>query len=344
MEVESQQRALLRRLYTGASAFAAVAAAGSVGYWILGQGRWSYGDCLYMTLITLSTVGYGETLRGMDDAPLARAWTVAQIVLGSGALIYFVSSFTALIVEGDLRGLFRRARMQSRIADLHDHVVVCGAGTTGLHVIAELVAARTPFVVIERSAAALKRTSDELGVEILHIVGDATDDDVMLHAGIARAKGVITVLTDDRDNLMVTITARALNDRARIVAKAVLQESRSKLVRAGATSVVSPARIGGIRMVSEIERPAVTQLLDDVLQERGQGMRMEEIPVGGGLSGKPLGALDPDGALGTHVLAAREPDGSWTFNPRPDHVLRDGATLLVVLPADARDRLRERTR
>lgn len=334
MRFDEPYRSLLLRLLHGALAFASVALAGSTGYWLIGQGRWSYADCLYMTMITLSTVGYGETLAGMDVVPGARAWTMAQILLGSGALIYFISSFTALVVEGDLRGALRRSRMNHAIAALSDHVIVCGSGDTGQHVVAELVASGAAFVVVERSASVVKKIADDHGKEVLHVIGDATDDDTLLRAGVARAKGLITVLADDRDNLMVTITARALSERVRIVAKGVLDESRSKLLRAGATSVVSPQRIGGIRMVSEIVRPAVVQFLDEVLQDHDEGRRIEEIHIGPGsrLAGRRFGDVDPGGAIGAHVLAVKQVDGAWVFNPAPDRPLAEGETLLAVVP------------
>ena len=333
-QLEDPHRALLHRVLSGALAFLAVAAVGSGGYWLIGQGRWSYADCLYMTMITLSTVGFGETLAGMDAMPVARVWTILQIVLGSGALIYFISSFTALVVDGDLRGAFRRTRMNHAIAALSGHVVVCGSGDTGQHVVAELVTSRAPFVIVERNAAVIQRLSRELGTELLHIVGDATDDEVLLRAGVARAKGLIAVLTDDRDNLMVTITARALSDRVRIVAKAVLTESRSKLLRAGATSVVSPQRIGGIRMVSEIVRPTVVEFLDEVLQDREEGRRIEEIAVtpGGRLAGRRFREIDPADAMGAHIIGVKQVDGAWLFNPSPDRPLNAGETLLAVVP------------
>lgn len=326
--------ALLRRVYTGAAVFAAVVAVGSTGYWVLGQGRWAYADCLYMTMITLSTVGFGETLHGMDGVAGARMWTVAQILLGSGSLIFFVSNFTALIVEGDLRGVFRRNQMNHAIAKLRDHVIVCGSGATGQHVIAELLSTGTAFVVIDQSAATIERAAEEVKSPLLHLIGDATDDDVLIRAGIAHAKGLITVLTDDRDNLMVTITARALNERLRIVAKAVLQESRSKLTRAGATSVVSPARIGGTRMVSEIVRPTVVAFLDALLRDSDPNRRIEEIHVAAdsALVGKRLADLVPERTAEWQWIAVKQADGAYLFNPGAEHRLVGGTTLLVVVP------------
>ncbi len=332
--IDRPHRSLLIRVYTGAAMFGVIVAVGSTGYWLLGQGRWNYGDCLYMTLITLSTVGFGETLQGMDTVAGARAWTVAQILLGSGSLIYLVSNITALVVEGDLRGVYRRNQMSKAITDLRDHVIVCGCGTTGQHVLGELIATRTEYVVIDTREDSIQRAAEALGVDFPFLVGDATDDDVLLSAGLAHAKGLITVLTDDRDNLMVTITARSLNERVRIVAKAVLQESRSKLTRAGATSVVSPARIGGMRMVSEIVRPTVVQFLDEMLRDRDQNRRIEEIhvPEGSALSGKTLVQANLPSLTESHVIAVKQADGTYLFNPGADLQLEPGSTLLVVVP------------
>ena len=258
-----------------------VVLAGASGYQFLGEGRWSWGDCFYMTIITLSTVGYGETLPGMHTVDYVRAWTVLLILSGTGILLYWVSSFTAIIVEGDLRGLLRSRRVQKAIDSLRDHVIVCGAGTTGVHAIRELVESGTSFVVIDHDEHRLEELNEEVSGDLLYLVGDAAGDPILLKAGIERAKGVMVMLHEDRDNLFCTLSARALNANVRIISKAVEHSAQPKLIRAGADRVVSPNFIGGLRLASEMVRPSVVEFLDAML--RGdEKLRIEELTIAEG--------------------------------------------------------------
>ena len=186
-----------KRIFVAAGVLGIVMVVGTTSYFEVGQGRWSHFDCFYMTVITLSTVGFGETLPGMGEVPEARIITLALIVAGSGTLLYFISNLTALIVEGDLQGLLRRRRMERAIEHLHDHVIVCGIGTTGRHIVRELFTAGTRFVVIDTDEHRLTELDESLGGKLLRIHGDATDDAVMERAGITKCMGIIAALSDD---------------------------------------------------------------------------------------------------------------------------------------------------
>ena len=280
MDLDDQSRVLLGRLYTAGLVFAAVTVVGSVGYYVIGGGRWSWPDCFYMAVITLSTVGFGETLQDMHAVPWARTWTLSLILLGSGTLLYFASTMTALIVEGDLRGAIRRRRMSTLLDRLAGHVIVCGVGSTGQHVVEELVLSRTPVVLVDVNVERIERLmADHPEATMLYVIGDATEDHVLEEAGIRRAKGLIAALHDDRDNLFVTVTARALSDSVRIVSKAAESDNISKLERGGADAVVSPAVIGAVRLASEMVRPSVLQFLDGMVRSREQSRRIEELLV-----------------------------------------------------------------
>ncbi len=329
--LERTERSVYRRLQTAALALTGVVVVGSTLYYQLGEGRWAFFDCVYMTVITLSTVGFGETLEGMNDVPEARLVTLLLIVAGSGTLLYLVSTVTAMIVEGDLQGMLRAQRMQRRIDTLEDHIVVCGVGNTGEHVVKELLDVGETFVIIDANAQRVQLLGQDLGQELLHVVGDATDDHSLTAAGIARAKGVIAALHDDKDNLFVTISARHLNPRARIVAKAVEASTEPKLARAGADAVVSPNFMGGLRLVSEMIRPAAVQFLDRMLRTDRQ-LRIEDvvIPRDSNLVGHTLAdaAIRETGAL---VLAVQQPnDGEYIYNPQGDLRLEPGAALIVI--------------
>lgn len=321
-----------KRIFVAAGVLACVMVAGTTSYYELGAGRWSHFDCFYMTVITLSTVGFGETLPGMGDVPEARVITLALIVAGSGTLLYFISNLTALIVEGDLQGLLRRRRMERAIEHLHDHVIVCGIGTTGRHIVRELSAAGTRFVAIDTDEHRLQELNETHGGNMLHIHGDATDDAVMERAGITKCLGIIAALSDDRSNLFVTISARALNKKARIVAKAVEASTERKLYRAGADSVVSPNYIGGMRLANEMIRPKTVEFLDRILQDRdGNQLRIEEIvvPEGSSIFGRTLAQtrIRNTGAL---VLAIHQPDGTYVYNPKGDMVIAERSGIVVL--------------
>ncbi|MCB9623829.1 MAG: potassium channel protein [Sandaracinus sp.] len=318
------------RLLSATFILVCVLAAGTTAYHEIGEGRWSLFDCLYMTVITLSTVGFGETLPGMHEIPEARIITMALIVVGSGTLLYFISGLTALLVEGDLQGMLRNRRMMKQIAGMEGHIVVCGAGTTGEHVLRELVDVRVPFVVIERSRTRIEVLEEDLGTTIPFVEGDATDDHSLSAAGIERARGIIAALSEDKDNLFVTISARHLNRGARIVAKAVESSTVPKLRRAGADAVVSTNQIGGLRLVSEMVRPTAVEFLDKMLRQDHK-LRIEDASIreGSPVVGRTLAEanLRKSGAL---VIAIRQPDGTYQYNPEGREKLVAGSALIVL--------------
>jgi voltage-gated potassium channel len=330
------QADLMRRLYTAAALLFAVVIAGSVGYHFIGAGNWSWFDCVYMTVITLSTVGYGEVLSGMDKVPYARLWAIGQIVLGSGTLLYFVSTFTAFLIESDIQGAIRRNRMQKRIDGLSDHVVVAGVGATGIYLVEELLSTKTPFVAIDEDEARLVRAAKDIGSELLYVVGDATDDHVLEQAGIRRAKALAATLSEDRDNVFVCVTARSINPNLRIVARATESNAEAKLKRAGADASVSPSAIGGMRIASELIRPNVVVFLDQMLRGRDPTLRIEEvcIPDHSSLIGTALQHTGIRRDTDVLVLAVRYPDGTFRYNPGPDLILQPGVTLVVLARTD----------
>ena len=325
-----------RRLLAPLAALTATAAVGTIGYWLLGRGRWSLFDCAYMTVTTVSTVGFGEMIP-VGDVPLGRPFTLVLVATGTVVLWWFLGSVTAFLVEGEVLGLGWRRRMTSQLSKTRDHVVVCGAGSTGIHAIRELSQLGTPFVVVDKNEAVAHEAVRLHGGAA--VVGDATHDEVLEEAGITRARGIISALTDDKDNLYVTVTARALNPALRIVAKSIDLKAEAKLRRAGADSVVSPNTMGGLRMVSEMLRPEVTTFLDTMLRNKEQPLRIAEIavPVGSPWVGRPVSDLGL-GARRVLLLASREPGaqgGRFTYSPPEDSIVAGGSVLIVLgQPAD----------
>jgi voltage-gated potassium channel len=334
--------ASVRRLIAAVGVFAALVAVGTVGYFALGEGRWSFGDCAYMTVITISTVGFFE-LGHMRDVPGARALTVGLIIGGVGVLAYMQSNLTALLVEGVIGQALRRRRMFKEIEKLSGHVVVAGAGGTGKHVVEELVATQTPFVVIDRSEQTLKHISEEMcGGKMLHVHGDATLDHVLLAAGVQRARGVVAALTHDKDNLYVTLSARSLNASARIVSKVVEDEAAPKIIKAGASSIVNPTMIGARRLAGELIRPEVHEFLDQMVRDKDRNLRLEEVavPRGSSFVGKALKDTPIRRDTRALVVAVRGSDREFTYNPDPDYVIGEGTTLIVLAETDSIVKLR----
>jgi voltage-gated potassium channel len=328
---------LQKRLAQIAVLFLAVFTAGTVAF--MAVEGWSLMDAAYMTTITLSTVGFQEV------HPLStggRLVTIGLILGGTGSLAYGLSVVTAFIVEGELRDLLGKRRMEKALARLQSHVIVCGAGETGKHVVEELLKTRTPCAVIEGNLAGCKHLERFGPIPVIE--GDATDGAVLKHARLEVARGLITTLPSDKDNLFVILTARELNPTLRIVTRAVEDDSYQKLRKAGADSVVSSNQIGGLRLASEMIRPKVVSFLDTMLRDSERVVRVEEAEVGpdSPVVGKTLGDLDLINRVGLVVVAKRRGlDGSYEYNPKASSRLDAGDLLIVCCEPGQVEALRE---
>ncbi|MCC7370643.1 MAG: potassium channel protein [Chloroflexi bacterium] len=300
-----------------------VGVVGTLGYVVI-EG-WSLFDGLYMTVITLATIGYGEVY------PLSmagRAFTMVLIVAGVGVVAYGFSTMTALWVEGTVSDVWERRRMERQICALKNHVIVCGGGQTGRHIAEELTKAEMPFVVIELDDGRLQ-TLRKRDPTILTIAGDATDVEVLKHAGVEQAFGLAACMPADKDNLFTLLTARDLNPNMRIVTRVIADDANARLQKVGADAVVSTSRIGALRIASEMLRPHVVSVLDAMLREPSP-IRVQEVRVGVGGAGKTLGALDMQARTGTIVFAMRAAgDRHHIFNPPPDRVLVEDDILIL---------------
>src|SRR5215468_5690369 len=328
---------LTRRLAMGLAMLCIVVFGGGIGYYLIGGSRWEFGDCLYMTVTTITTVGFGE-LPGMEHVAWARAFTVVLLVFGTGSIVYFASTVTAVIIEGDLRSVLFASRLKKRMKRMKDHIVVCGAGSTGRHVIEELLAAGVPVVAIDVREGELREIAEKFSrAEFSYLVGDATDDDVMAQTGLDRARGMVAALSSDKDNLYLTVSARQTNPGVRIVARCAELSHVEKIRRSGADAVVSPNFIGGMRLVSELLRPAVVRFLDDMLRDRRAAYRIEEVKLGVRVEalGRNLREAKVRERFGMTVLAIRgRDDQSWIYNPDANERLGPGTTLVVLGSAE----------
>jgi len=298
---------------------------GPVGYIFLEET--SFLDGLYLTIITISTVGYG------DIAPTTvpgRFFTVLLIFSGVGYVMYIFSQITEAMVEGGLQRFVEKRRMQKKMTRLQDHYIVCGFGRIGQEICSILQENNRTFVVIENDDEVL-RELDELGYIALQ--GDASDDDVLLKAGIKNARGLVAVVSTDAENLYITLTARGLNSQLFILTRSSGTPGvAKKLKRAGATKVISPYSIGARRMAQLIVRPTVVDFLDLAMQARELGLCMEELLVTKQASfiDKTLMQSGLRSKYDIIVVAIKRPDTPMIFNPGPDSkILQDD--ILIVL-------------
>lgn len=322
-----------RRLILIIIAVVCVIMAGSLGYYIIYQGSSSFMDCLFMTVISLTTVGYGE-VTAVTGNVAAEIFTMILITFGMGIILYGISTLTAIIIEGELSGMLRKKKMEKEISKLSNHYIVCGGGETGRPVLAELVKNGEPVVLIEKDEEIIERCK-EIG-DLLYIKGDAADDASLAAAGIDKATGIIVTLSSDKDNLFTTMSARMLNSRVRIISRVISKALEPKMRRAGANSVVSPNYIGALRMASEMIRPAAVDFLDSMLRSTRGNLRIHQINVSdqSPLVGKTLieGGLKQDYEL--LVLGVRHRNRDMAFNPSPQLVLEKGMTLIVMGEVD----------
>ena len=305
-----------------------VLATGVGGYMLMG---WSFREALYMTIITVTTVGYREV---RPLSAVGEAFTMALILLGVGSAIYALTSFIQYVIEGHFDEGYRRRRMEQKIARLGDHYIVCGYGRVGRRVAEETHGAGRPVVVIDSDDEAIARAQAD---GCLFVQGDAARDEVLQHAGIPRAKALFAVTSRDEDNIYIVLSARVLQPDLQIIARANQEGAEEKLRRAGAHEVVSPYEMGGRRMAMLALRPLVTDYFDTLLQRRHGELQVEELLVraGSALIGSTLEQLRARGTLSVSVLAVIKADGLLLSDPPPDTPLEEGDQLVVAGSRDA---------
>lgn len=320
------------RLFISLALFLGLICFGTLGYIAL-TGSPVF-EALYMTIISITTTGYGETIDILHNKP-ARVFTMFLLLCGMGITVYFASYLTAFLVEGELNNILSHRRMNKEIEKLKQHLILVGGGQTAFYAVQELLAANKPFVVIEKDPAAFIALQEHFhNPHLLGLIGDATNDDILIEAGLERAEGLITTLPDDRDNLFVTISARGLNPEIRIIAKIVHQNSASKMRMAGANEVVCPDSIGGLRMVSQMIHPHVVKFLDTMMRIKSEQIRIEEVRVKGeGCHGKSLKEIRLPEQFGNVLVLALLPGGNHEiplYNPMAETHVHAGDTLVVM--------------
>ena len=319
-----------------------------LGYRALGGPSVGWLQALYMAVITLAGVGYGEIVDTSHN-PALRVFNMGIVLFGVAITVYVFSVVAAFLVEVEFTNPFWRRTMQGRINELKDHFIVCGLGDTGRHAVAELQKTGTPYVVVDLSEERIKKLQElhpETMHDMLHLAGDATEEDVLEKVGLARARGLIAVLPHDKDNLVITVLTRQRFPKMRIVARSTDQKFAARMMRAGANATVSPSQIGGLRMASEVIRPHVVGFLDLMLKEQGKTLRVEEIEVSTGSrwAGSALQDLNLKGRYNLLVLGLKNAAGAdtpeLTVNP-PDTTVVAGQAIIIAM-GDMKDIQRAR--
>ena len=301
----------------------------------------SAADAFYMTVITISTVGYGEL---HPFSATGRLFVSFYILYNLVLVAYLVSVLSAFIFDGELRRLFRMYRADQEIKRFSGHVIVCGFGRNGRKAYQELQLNGARVVVIEQNEALLRNLSDGQsgedydgdgvpGGKILSIIGDATTDLILEQAGVARATALITALPKDADNVFVALSARALNPHLNIIARASYKTSKSKLLSAGANSVVMPDEIGGSHMANLVVRPEVIRFLDLISGLSADKLRLEELDfqrMRRDLQGRSIRELDVRSRTGATVIGLRQANGEFMVSPSADYCPAVGDVLLVL--------------
>ncbi len=314
--------ALRKRLLLSGLLIFLMVALGTAGFIII-EG-WNFLDALYMTIITLTTVGYGEVHNLSSEG---RIFNIFLIIGGVGTVFYALSTGAKLVLEGELQEMFGRKRLEKKIKDLHDHYIICGHGRMGRIISRELNAKKEKFLVIEKNPDKLRDKEDILVME-----GDATQDETLIEAGIEKAKGLISVLPTDAENLFVVLSARGLNPQLLIVARAGEEGSGQKLLRAGADRVTSPYHIGGLHIAHTILKPAVVDFIEFATKSGNIDLQMEEVTISE--SSRLVGVTLDEGGIGRDlgiiIVAIRKSSGEMKFNPTSHNIIQAGDTLIAL--------------
>lgn len=312
-----------RRLLTAGLVFVTIIAIGGVGYVVI-EG-WSWQDALYMAIITVTTVGYGEVY-ALSQA--GRLFTSMLILLGVGGITYAFGTVADYLIAGEVRGFLEGRKMTRRIGALEGHYIVCGFGRVGQQVCLELHREGRPFVVVEANIDAAEQARAQ---GYLVVYGDAGDDQILREAGIERARGLVAAVDSDATNLYVVLSARALNRDLTIVTRADSDDTVAKLLRGGADRVISPYSLGGSRMAQLLIRPDVVDFLDVVMHDQSLELFLENVTVEAGsrLDGCTVGEARVRETSGANLLGLKRGEGI-ILSPDPSTRLTAGDVLVAL--------------
>ena len=310
---------------------------GLAGYMLIE--KYGFLDALYMSVITIATVGYGEVIPLSDNG---RIFTIFLIITNLGVFAYALSLITSILIQGEFYRKFKKNMMKNKISKLRNHVIVCGYGRNGKEAVAILIRKKIPFVVIERNKEVASTHLE--GSEFLFLNEDAIVDEILLEAQIEHARGLISTLSDDADNVYVVLTARELNQKMVIVSRASKDATVKKLKRAGANNVIMPDKIGGAHMASLIIQPDVKEFLD-IISGQGENVQLEEFDFGKikeRFNGLTIAELNLRHITGVNVIGLKLPNGNYTVNPDIFVPLESNVKLIVLGTSQQMDLLKSK--
>jgi len=283
-------------------------------------------EAFYMTLITISTVGFSEV------KPLSyggRLITVVIIIWGISLLTYTLGQIAKVFVEGELRQILGRRKLEKQIAALRNHYIICGYGRIGAIIVHELMADKIPLVVIEQDPARIEELDSE---NILYLAVDATSDEALIAAGLSSARGLVTAVSSDADNVFIALSAKGMRKDIFILARSSSVSSQSKLLRAGASRVVCPYQMGAKRMAEILQKPTVIDFLDQTMMNNKLGLAMEEALVASSspIVGKTVMSSSLRQDFGVMIVAIKKEAGKMIFNPSPDEQFDAGDVIVAI--------------
>ncbi|MBF2014713.1 MAG: potassium channel protein [Rivularia sp. T60_A2020_040] len=327
--LEQKYRRIQKELMIGTLALCGVLLTGTLWYRFVE--KWTWEDATYMTVITLSTVGYGET---QTLGSRGRIFTVVLILMGVITIAYIVNRFTEAVIQGYFQEGIRLRQQRRTMESLSKHYIICGFSRTGRQIAQEFEAEDVPFVILDLGLETVRKAQEE-GYTIYQ--GDATSDEALVLVGIERAICIVAALPSDAENLYIVLSAKALNPDIRAIARASTEEAVQKLQRAGADAVVSPYITGGRRMAAAALRPQVMDFVDGIISGRGRELYMEEVLIDHNTCpfvGQSLGQARLRGQTGALVLAIRRANGELIGGPTADTILMSGDVMISMGTAE----------
>lgn len=298
-------------------------------FWYHFLEEYSLVEAFYMTVITISTVGFTE-LRPLSTS--GQVFTSIYIILNIGIFAYTLSAFSYYVIQGEIFKKMNTSYMEKSINELEDHIIICGFGRYGKEITENFLKHKLPFVIIEQSNEALEEIIDHPS-NMLYIEGDATQDDILKAAGIMRASALITALADDADNVFTVLTSRQLNPGLNIISRAYQNRSIKKLRLAGANHVIMPELIGGFYMATLVTKPNAVEFFSFITNENVSDIGFEEVSfdqLPEHCRGKSIKELEIRSETGTNIIGFQKPDGKYTVNPSPDTILLPGSSFIVI--------------
>jgi voltage-gated potassium channel len=304
-----------------------VLAFGVTGYVII-EG-YNFFDALYMAVITIATIGYHE-VRPLSDT--GRAFNIVFIITSFITLTYVLARITQSIANGELTYYFNKKRLMQELEKMHNHVIICGFGRNGQQAAKTLKAHKLDFVVIEKNEEALKHHKHE-DPSLTYLAGDATEDEMLMSAGIEKAQAVLVTLPEDADNVFIVLSARSLNPNIHIVSRASSQSATAKLYKAGANNVVMPDMIGGTHMATLVSKPDVIEFIDFLSGEDGEAIHIEAVSYNklpAAVRDKSLKQIMDWKRTGVNCIGVKDEHGKFYINPPEDIVITKGMKVIVL--------------